>query len=218
MKPAAIAASPHWAEPSAPDEAAEARYHRAVVDGESPEAFGAAEGAGDTPPADHAEAERWDAIYRAAVCAAADAIRQRDWTAKRQALAVTDQAKASRDLLLAEIFGAKKVPAQYADMERAGRLLTRADSSAALKVIAADKAPQPAPVRRPTPATPAQRGTRFPSTVTGTVCYLGGGAYGIRCDRTLRPAREIALAGLSAADKGRAITVVVHQFSAEVLP
>jgi hypothetical protein len=88
-----------------------------------------------------ADAARWDAIYRAAVCTAAQAIAARDWTAKRQALAVADQADAARQPVMAALFGRpKEVPAQYAALERAGATLTREDSSAALRVIAADRA------------------------------------------------------------------------------
>ena len=57
---------------------------------------------------------------------------------------------------------------------------------------------------------------RYPVTVTGTVAYLGAGQYGIRCERSLRASREIPLP-LKAADKGRTVTVRVHQFTEELL-
>jgi len=146
----------HWSEPSAPDQALEARYRRAVLSGMSREEFEAAEATAaklteqaiDAKTADAAhrgasDAKRWDAIYRAAVCAAAQAIQARDWAAKRQALAVSEQADANRQVVLAAIFGrAKEVPAQYAGLERAGASITRDESSAALKIIAADRAVQ----------------------------------------------------------------------------
>lgn len=82
---------------------------------------------------------RWDAIYRAAICAAAQAIQARDWNAKRQALAVADQASSGRDAMIVSIFGARDIPAQYRALEDAGAQLTRQDSSAALAIIAADR-------------------------------------------------------------------------------
>lgn len=144
----------HWAEPSAPDQAQEARYRRAVLSGMSREEFEAAERAAEMSAEAAIDAKlaaakaqgasdvgRWDAIYRAAVCAAAQAIQARDWSAKRQALAVAEQADANRQVVFAALFGrAKEVPAQYASLERAGRALTRAESSAALNIIAADRA------------------------------------------------------------------------------
>lgn len=57
---------------------------------------------------------------------------------------------------------------------------------------------------------------RYPVTVTGTVAYLGAGQYGIRCERSIRASREIPLP-LKAADKGRMVTVRVHQFTEELL-
>lgn len=144
----------HWAEPSAPSQEGEARYQRAVASGLSRAEFEAAEAA-QARAADaamdaridavrvkgEADAARWDAIYRAAVCAAAQAIAARDWAAKRQALAVADQADAARQPVMAALFGRpREIPAQYAALERAGATLTRDDSSAALKVIAADRA------------------------------------------------------------------------------
>jgi hypothetical protein len=144
----------HWAEPSAPSQEGEARYRRAVASGLSQADFEAAE-AVQARTADAAmnaridaarakgeiDAARWDAIYRAAVCSAAQAISARDWTAKRQALAVADQADAARQPMMAALFGRpKEIPAQYAALERAGATLTREDSSAALRVIAADHA------------------------------------------------------------------------------
>ena len=155
----------HWAEPSAPSQEGEARYRRAVMSGlsqaefEALEAFqsAASDGAMDARieaarAKGAADAERWDLIYRAAVCAAAQAIAARDWAAKRQALAVADQADAARQPLIASIFGRpKEVPAQYAALERAGASLTREESSAALRVIAADRAAmraQKKPARR----------------------------------------------------------------------
>lgn len=144
----------HWAEPSAPDQAAEARYRRAVASGLSQAAFEAKEAAEeaaagaaldatiDAAKAQGAsDAERWDAVYRAAVCAAAQAIEARNWEAKRQALAVAQQADEGRQILIAAIFGRpREIPAQYAGLERAGATITRAESSAALKVIASDRA------------------------------------------------------------------------------
>jgi len=144
----------HWAEPSAPSQDGEERYRRAVESGLSQAEFEAAEAA-EARAADaamdarieaarvkgEADAARWDAIYRAAVCAAAQAIAARDWAAKRQALAVADQADAARQPILAALFGRPaEIPAQYAALERAGATLTRDDSSAALRVIAADRA------------------------------------------------------------------------------
>lgn len=90
---------------------------------------------------------RWDAIYRAAAVAAAAAIRRRDFAAKRQSLAVLQQAGGYRDAVLTSVFGAPiEVPAAYADLELAGAELTRDQVSAALRVIEADK---------PTPRKPA---------------------------------------------------------------
>lgn len=144
----------HWAEPSAPDEAGEARYRRAVASGLSQADFEAAEAREAAEASDRMgrridaaqaqgrrDSDRWDAIYRAAVCAAAQAIERRDWAAKRQALAVAEQADAARSIMIAAIFGRpREIPAQYAGMERAGATITREQSSAALKVIAADRA------------------------------------------------------------------------------
>lgn len=89
-----------------------------------------------------ATAEDWDAVYRAAVCAAAEAITQRDWNAKRQALAVAEQADAGRDIMVGSIFGARPVPQQYAGLLEVGRTISRVESSVALKVIAVDRATQ----------------------------------------------------------------------------
>lgn len=144
----------HWAEPSAPSQEGEARYRRAVLSGMSREEFEAAERAADRAANDamdarleaarvkgQSDAERWDAIFRAAVCAAAQAIQARDWPAKRQALVVADQADRNRQVVLAAIFGRpNEVPAQYAALERAGMTISRDESSAALKIIAADRA------------------------------------------------------------------------------
>jgi hypothetical protein len=141
----------HWAEPSAPSQEGEARYQRAVASGLSQADFEAAQAHAADVSLDaridaarargEIDAARWDAIYRAAVCSAAQAIAARDWTAKRQALAVADQADAARQPMMAALFGRpKEIPAQYAALERAGATLTREDSSAALRVIAADRA------------------------------------------------------------------------------
>lgn len=62
----------------------------------------------------------------------------------------------------------------------------------------------------------AKAAARYPVTVTGTVVYLGAGQYGIRCERSIRASREIPLP-LKAADKGRTVTVRVHQFTEELL-
>lgn len=86
----------------------------------------------------------WDAVYRAAVCAAAQAIAQRNWDAKRQALSVAAQADTNRQMMVGAIFGAREVPAQYRGLLEAGRSITRAESNEALKAIAADKRQQPA--------------------------------------------------------------------------
>ena len=144
----------HWAEPSAPSQEGEARYRHAVASGLTRADFEVAETA-QARAADASldarldaarakgdvDAARWDAIYRASVCAAAQAIAARDWAAKRQALAVADQADAARQLMIAALFGRpKEIPAQYAALERAGATLTRTESSAALRVIAADRA------------------------------------------------------------------------------
>lgn len=144
---------PHWSEPSAPDQSEEARYRRAVASGLSQSEFEAQEAekhaaedaemdATIAAAQDHAtsEAERWDSIYRAAVCAAAQAIQSRNWDAKRQALSVAQQADDGRQRLIAAIFGApRSIPHQYAELEKAGRSISRDESSAALKVIAADR-------------------------------------------------------------------------------
>lgn len=144
----------HWAEPSAPSQAQEARYRRAVVSGLTSAAFEAVEDAMEEEAGralderltaakarGASDVERWGAIYRAAVCAAAQAIAGRDWAAKRQALAIAEQADKGRQVVFAAIFGAPKaIPAQYAGMERSGAAISRAESSAALKVIAADRA------------------------------------------------------------------------------
>jgi cytochrome P450 len=155
----------HWAAPSAPDQAAEARYRRAVASGLSRAEFEAREAA-QAEAANAAldarieraqaqgatDADRWDAIYRAAVCAAAQAIEARNWEAKRQALAVAQQADEGRQQVIAAIFGRpREIPAQYAGLEKAGASISRAESSAALKVIAADRdaARQQRPQRGP---------------------------------------------------------------------
>ncbi len=152
----------HWAEPSAPDQAEEARHRRAVASGLSEAEFSAAEESAEAA-ADAAidvrlaeaavrgasDSTRWDAVYRAAVCAAAQAIQARDWPAKRQALAVAAQADGNRQSVLAAVFGRPtEVPAQYLGLERAGSSITRAESSAALKSIAADRAAQQQRPRR----------------------------------------------------------------------
>lgn len=54
-------------------------------------------------------------------------------------------------------------------------------------------------------------------TVTAKVAYLGGGFYGIRVDRSVRSSKEVPLAGLTSADKGREVTVEVGPFDAKVL-
>lgn len=144
----------HWAEPSAPDQAAEAHYRQAAQDGLPRAEFEAQEAAQEAAAVaaldakiDRAkaqgasDAQRWDAIFRAAACAAAEAIGQRNWQAKRQALAVMAQADEGRNRVVAAIFGApRQIPAQYAGLERAGASITRAESSAAMAVIAADRA------------------------------------------------------------------------------
>lgn len=156
----------HWAEPSAPDQAGEARYRRAVASGLGQAEFEAREAAEavaldaqieGAKAQGSSDADRWDAIYRAAVCAAAQAIQSRNWDAKRQALAVAQQADEGRQRVIAAIFGRRReIPAQYAGLEKAGRSISRAESSAGLKIIADDR--DAARQQRP------QRGTngRFP--------------------------------------------------------
>lgn len=165
----------HWAEPSAPDQATEARYRRAVASGLSQAEFEAQEAAACAAAGaaidatinaakarGASDAERWDAIYRAAVCAAAQAIKARDWAAKRQALSVAQQADEGRQRVIAAIFGGQReIPAQYAGLEKAGRSISRAESSAALAVIAADS---PA-TKKPEPAK---------TTATGRIVIISG--------------------------------------------
>lgn len=95
-----------------------------------------------------ARCEQWDAVYRAAICAAAQAVQARDWGAKRQALAVAAQADKNRDVVLGAIFGSPQdVPAQYSAFAAAGAAITREQSSAAKRLVAADK-----PVAKAAPA------------------------------------------------------------------
>lgn len=54
-------------------------------------------------------------------------------------------------------------------------------------------------------------------TVTAKVVYLGGGFHGIRVDRSVRPSKEVSIAGLTSADKGREVTVEVGPFDAKIL-
>jgi hypothetical protein len=147
-----MTATRHWAEPSAPDLADEARYRRAVASGLSEAEFEALEAAADaavdarlaeSAAAATADRARWEAIYRAAVCAAAEAIRAVNWGAKRQALAVAEQADRGRCIMRTSLFGtAESIPAQYAGLEAAGRSITREESSAALQAVAADRRAQ----------------------------------------------------------------------------
>lgn len=162
----------HWAAPSAPDQAEEARYRRAVASGlpkaefEAQEAAEAAEVESQIESAKSqasSDADRWDSIYRAAVCAAAQAIQGRNWDAKRQALAVAQQADEGRQRVIAAIFGRpREIPAQYAGLEKAGRSISRAESSAALKIIAADRdaARQQRPQRGPNGRFPVSESRR----------------------------------------------------------
>lgn len=144
----------HWAEPSAPSQDGEARYRRAVESGLSQSEFESDEAAadaaidrriGDARATGAVDASRWDAIYRAAVCAAAQAVQSKAWEAKRQALAIAAQADRGRQVVLGAIFGARReIPHQYAALEAAGRGITREQSSAALRLLAADKPQRPA--------------------------------------------------------------------------
>ena len=54
-------------------------------------------------------------------------------------------------------------------------------------------------------------------TVTANVAYLGGGRYGIRVGRNVRPSKEVILPGMTAADKGREVTVEVSGFDAKII-
>ena len=142
-----MTATPHrreGLEPSAPDEAAEAAYLASVLGVPHPAPVTDAEmdiKLDASARNAQIDADRWDAIYRAAVCAAAQAIQARDWVTKKAALAIASQADTGRQVLFAALFGEpKEIPAAYAGFEKAGRNLTRTDSSAALKIIAADRA------------------------------------------------------------------------------
>ena len=143
----------HWAEPSAPDQAEEAMYQQAH------EAHDLRETEVDAGLAAGVEMQsRWDSIYRAAVCSAAEAIAARDWAAKRAAMVVAQQADGLRDRVTCAIFGGRDVPASYAAYEAAGARISREQSNAALRAIAADdraaaqrKVPR-APIPRRDPA------------------------------------------------------------------
>lgn len=190
-----------WAEPSAPDQAEEARYRRAVLGGLSQAEFEAQEAAADAAIDEEIERSkalcagdvpRWDAIFRAAACAAAEAIKSRNWDAKRHALAVMAQAAEGRDRVVAAIFGARReIPAQYAGLERAGAHIQRGDVAEAMAVIAADKqqarrsdlaqpraaAAEPAAVTAPTTPVGADVRASRPyklAKATDDLCYLGG--------------------------------------------
>ncbi len=85
------------------------------------------------------QADQWAAIHRAALVAAAEAIKGRNWAAKREALALADQAWGCADVMVRTVFGtAREVPARYADLVELGRGVTSAHVVEAKAVIRAD--------------------------------------------------------------------------------
>ena len=148
----------HWAEPSAPDQAEEAMYQQAHALRE----HALREAEVDAGLVAGIEMQsRWDSIYRAAVCSAAEAIAARDWAAKRAAMVVAQQADGLRDRVTCAIFGGQDVPAAYAAYEAAGARISREQSSAALRAIAADD--RAAAAQRKVPRAPIPR--RDPATI-----------------------------------------------------
>lgn len=99
-----------------------------------------------------ANAVRWEAVYRAAMVAAAQATNSGDWAAKRAALGVAQQACDGRNTanakLIGAIFGQRDVPAGYARFESAGRAVSDADLASAEAVVAADADAANAAARR----------------------------------------------------------------------
>ena len=83
--------------------------------------------------------DQWDRVYRVAVCAAAEAIAARNWSAKRQALDLAKEADAARCVVSAAVFGAAPVPAQYAELVDMGAGITREQTKAAWAVIRGDR-------------------------------------------------------------------------------
>ena len=53
--------------------------------------------------------------------------------------------------------------------------------------------------------------------ITAKVAYLGGGFYGIRVGRDIRPCREVVIPDLTSADKGREVTVEVSLFDHKII-
>jgi hypothetical protein len=62
----------------------------------------------------------------------------------------------------------------------------------------------------------SREASRYPVMLTGVVQYLGGGEYGLRCDRAIRASKQVAVRSLGPADKGRTVTVRVEQFTESV--
>jgi hypothetical protein len=111
------------------------------------------------------EADQWQAIHRAALVAAANAIQSQDMGAKRDALAVATRAGEDGDVVIRAIFGAAGDDAlcRYADLAAVGRGITSAQVVEAKAVIRAEKeaeqrrdreAERAASNRRPTVARP----------------------------------------------------------------
>ncbi len=63
----------------------------------------------------------------------------------------------------------------------------------------------------------ARQDAADPVRVEAQVVYLGAGFYGIQVEKKLRPTREIVLAELTAADKGRRVVVEVYRFDAKIV-
>ena len=85
------------------------------------------------------QARDWAAVHRAALVAAAEAIKAGNWAAKREALAMADQAWGCADIMVRTVFGAaREVPARYADLVEMGCRVTSAQVVEAKAVIRAD--------------------------------------------------------------------------------